>query len=68
MSVTFTGPPPDAPLARGEAYKQCMRAISSQPRDNASAQVFAILSLEETLRGVADQLAELVAAIRQPGR
>ena len=45
-----------------------MRAISSQPRDNASAQVFAILSLEETLRGVADQLAELVAAIRQPGR
>jgi hypothetical protein len=69
MSVTFTDPPPDAPLAPGEACKECMLAIrSGLPRDSASAQVYAILSLEETLRSVADRLAELVAVISQPGR
>jgi len=41
---------------------------SGLPRDSASAQVYAILSLEETLRSVADRLAALVAVISQPGR
>jgi hypothetical protein len=36
--------------------------------DTASAQVYAILSLEETLRNVASQLAELIAVIRPPDR
>jgi hypothetical protein len=62
------GPDPSRPLAPGEAYKECMRAIRSGPPDNASAQVYAILSLEETLRNVADRLAELVGVIRAPDR
>jgi hypothetical protein len=45
-----------------------MRAIRSGRLDSASAEVYAILSLEETLRNVATQLAELVALIRPPDR
>ena len=76
--MTYTIPPPpdpSRPLAPGEAYKQCMRAIRmgvpdrrTVPPDNASAQVYAILSLEETLRNVATQLAALLALIRPPDR
>ena len=75
MSYTFEAANPGGPLKPGEAYKECMLAIrgwdsqgrSVQP-NIASAQVFAILSLEETLRNIAYQLEQLVAMISQPGR
>ena len=43
-----------------------MKAIRRTHPDYESAQVYAILSLNETLQGVAVQLAELNASIRRP--
>jgi hypothetical protein len=43
-----------------------VRAIDGRQPDYESAQVYALLSLNETLEKVADQLAELNASIRRP--
>jgi hypothetical protein len=45
---------------------QCMQAIRRTHPDYESAQVYAILSLNETLQNIAAQLAELNASVRQP--
>jgi hypothetical protein len=75
MSVSFPVANPGGPFEPGEAYKKCMleirgwdsQSITVQP-NIAKAQLYAILSLEETLRNVAGQLEQLVAVISQPGR
>jgi hypothetical protein len=75
MSYTFKAANPGGPLEPGEAYKKCMleirgwdsQSLTVQP-NVGKAQVYATLSLEETLRKVADQLEQLVAVISQPGR
>ena len=54
------------PLGPGDALKECMKAIGRAHPDYESAQVYAILSLNETLQSVAVQLAELNASIRRP--
>ena len=43
-----------------------MQAIRRAHPDYETAQVYAILSLNETLQSVAAQLAELNASMRQP--
>jgi hypothetical protein len=56
-------PPP--PLEPGVAYGKCLRALNRVRGDYESAQVYALLSLNETLQKVAVQLAELNASIRR---
>jgi hypothetical protein len=53
------------PLGAGDAPRECMKAIRRTHPDYESAQVYAILSLNETLQSVAAQLAELNASIRR---
>lgn len=43
-----------------------MRAIRDGRPDYGSAQVYALLSLNETLENVVGQLAELNASVRRP--
>ncbi len=45
------------PLGSGDALKECMKAIRRTHPDYESAQVYAILSVNETLQSVAAQLA-----------
>jgi hypothetical protein len=54
------------PLGPGDALKECMKAIRRTHPDYESAQVYAILSVNETLQSVAAQLAELNASFRRP--
>jgi hypothetical protein len=56
-------PPPT--LGPSKAYGKCLRALSRVREDYESAQVYALLSLNETLQNVAVQLAELNASIRR---
>ena len=59
-------PDPSRPLGLGEALKQCMQAIRRGHPDYESAQVRAILSLNETVQNIAAQLAELKGSMRRP--
>ena len=46
-------------LGPGEAYQWCMQELAKPYLDHERAQFYATLSMEETLRNVAAQLAEL---------
>ncbi len=54
---------PQAPLDHGEAYRRCMQELLKPDPDYQAAQLYATLSLEETVREVATQLAELTKAL-----
>ena len=45
-------PDPSRPPEPGEALKECMQAIRRAHPDYESAQVYAILSLNETLQNI----------------
>lgn len=64
----FRIPVPDhsRPPEPGEALKECMQAIRRAHPDYESAQVYAILSLNEALQNIAAQLAELNKSMRRP--
>jgi hypothetical protein len=47
----------------GEAYQRCMRELGRPYPDHEAAQLYATLSLEETLRDVAAQLAQLTKEV-----
>lgn len=57
--------PEDEPQALdpGEAYQRCMRELARPCPDHQAAQLYAILSLEEALRDVAAQLAQLTKEV-----
>jgi hypothetical protein len=59
-------PPPG--LDAGEAYQRCIQELAELNPDYQAAQLFATLSLEETVRGVAAQLAELTKALTAASR
>ena len=46
-------------LAPGEAHQRCLRELRQQHPDYSAAQVFATLSLDETLRDIAAKLSDL---------
>jgi hypothetical protein len=71
MTSSSSEPPPG--LMRGEAYDKCLEELQPPHPDYAAAQVYALLSLDETLRRIARQLeglAEQVGRIapRKPER
>jgi hypothetical protein len=62
--------PDDAPqpLDHGEAYQRCMRELRKPYPDYTCAQLYATLSMEETLRDVVAQVAELARQITLASR
>jgi hypothetical protein len=53
---------PEAVLDHGEAYQRCMQELLELDPDYQAAQLYATLSLEETVRDVATQLTEVISA------
>jgi hypothetical protein len=49
----------DLALGPGEAYQRCMQVLAKPHPDYRAAQLFATLSLEETMRDAVAQLAQL---------
>ena len=56
------GEPPS--LQPGEAYQRCLQALGPPHPDYERALVYAVLSLDETLRGAVAQLRSLDEQIR----
>jgi hypothetical protein len=54
---------PQTALDHGEAYRRCIQELLEPEPDYQAAQLYATLSLEETVRDVATQLAELTKAL-----
>jgi hypothetical protein len=54
---------PQAALDHGEAYQRCMQELLEPTPDYQAAQLYATLSLEETVRDVTTRLAELTGAL-----
>jgi hypothetical protein len=54
---------PQAALDHGEAYRRCMQELLEPEPDYQAAQLYATLSLEETVGDVATQLADLTKAL-----
>jgi hypothetical protein len=57
--------PEHEPLALdpGEAYQRCMRELGKPYPDHAAAQLYAVLSLEDTLRELVAQVAQLTKEV-----
>jgi hypothetical protein len=55
-------------LGRGEAYQTCIRELSGPHPDYERASVYAILSLEETVRDAVAQMAEMAHQIMLASR
>jgi len=55
-------------LEPGEAYKRCVQALDPVRPDYEAARVYAILTLEESVREVVTQLAELGGQIDRASR
>jgi hypothetical protein len=55
-------------LGPGEAYQRCMQELGKPYPDHEPAQLYATLSVEETLRDVAGHLAELTKQIALASR
>jgi hypothetical protein len=64
--VLTGGEPPS--LEPGEAYQRCLQELQLPHPDCPMAQVWAILALEETLRGVGAQVAEVAHRITLASR
>ena len=62
MNALRTNQAPAA-LEHGEAYRRCVEELLEPDPDYQAAQLYATLSLEETVRDVATQLSELTKAL-----
>jgi hypothetical protein len=55
-------------LAPGEAYQRCMQELGKPYPDHQRAQLYATLSVEETLREVVAQIGDVAEQIRLASR
>jgi hypothetical protein len=60
------GEPPS--LEPGEAYQRCLQALGPPHPDYEQALVYAVLSLDETLRGAVGELGGVAEQIRLASR
>jgi hypothetical protein len=71
-TFAWTGPvsPPGRaqPLGPGEAYQRCMRELAKPYPDYGHARLYATLSMEQTLRDMVAQMAELARQITLASR